>query len=176
MTFVDRMIGAAKLDPRVYEDVEADRGATMQALAVVALAAVANGIGHGNHAHPVGYVLQALLMWVVWASLSYAVGVYLIPEPQTNADVGEMLRTIGFAASPGVLRALRFVPFVGPIIGYIVGIWIVLAMVVAIRQALDYKSLGRAAVVCLISWFVSMLMGTLIAGLLLISAGSLFFF
>jgi hypothetical protein len=169
------MIGAARLDPRVYEEIEADRTATVQALAVVALAAMAAGVGRGAEGFAIVHVAQALLMWVVWAGLSYAVGVYLIPEPQTNADLGQMLRTIGFAASPGILRFFRFIPFLGPVISFIVGIWIVLAMVVAIRQALDYKSLGRAAVVCLIAWFVAMLMGVVFGAMLLISAGSLFF-
>jgi Yip1-like protein len=175
VTFVDRMIGAARLDPRAYEEVEADEKATLQALAVVALSAVANGIGRGEEVLAIGFAVQALFMWVIWAGLSYAVGVYLIPEPQTNANLGQMLRTIGFAASPGILRFFRFIPFLGPLLSFVVGIWVVAAMIVAIRQALDYKSLGRAAVVCLIAWFVAMLMGIVFGAMLLISAGSLFF-
>jgi len=175
MTFVDRMIGAARLDPRVYEEVEADEKATVQALAVVALSAIATGIGRGEDVLAIGIAVQALFMWVIWAGLSYAVGVYLIPEPQTNANLGQMLRTIGFAASPGILRFFRFIPFLGPFLSFLVGIWVVAAMIVAIRQALDYKSLGRAAVVCLIAWFVAMLMGIVFGAMLLISAGSLFF-
>lgn len=174
MTFVDRMIGAARLDQRVYEEVEADRSATLQALAVVSLSALANGIGHGADGTALGHIVQSLFMWVVWAGLAYAVGVYLIPEPQTKADVGEMLRTIGFAASPGVLRILRFIPFLGPVIAWAVGVWIVAAMIVAIRQALDYEGFTRAAVVCLISWFVSILMGLFLGAMLYISAGSIF--
>ncbi len=175
MTFVDRMIGAARLDPRAYEEIEADEKATLQALAVVVLAAVATGVGRGEDVLAVGIAVQALFMWVIWAGLSYAVGVYLIPEPQTNANLGQMLRTIGFAASPGILRFFRFIPFLGPLLSFVVGIWVVAAMIVAIRQALDYKSLGRAAVVCLIAWFVAMLMGIVFGAMLLISAGSLFF-
>jgi hypothetical protein len=175
VTFVDRMIGAARLDPRAYEEVEADEKATLQALAVVVLAAVATGIGRGENVLAIGVAVQALFMWVIWAGLSYAVGVYLIPEPQTNANLGQMLRTIGFAASPGILRFFRFIPFLGPMLSFVVGVWVVAAMIVAIRQALDYKSLGRAAVVCLISWFVAVLMGIVFGAMLLISAGSLFF-
>jgi hypothetical protein len=147
----------------------------VQALAVVALSAIATGIGRGEDVLAIGIAVQALFMWVIWAGLSYAVGVYLIPEPQTNANLGQMLRTIGFAASPGILRFFRFIPFLGPFLSFVVGIWVVAAMIVAIRQALDYKSLGRAAVVCLIAWFVAMLMGIVFGAMLLISAGSLFF-
>jgi len=175
VTFVDRMIGAARLDPRAYEEIESDEKATLQALAVVVLAALATGIGRGEDVLAIGVAVQALFMWVIWAGLSYAVGVYLIPEPQTNANLGQMLRTIGFAASPGILRFFRFIPFFGPLLSFVVGVWVVAAMVVAIRQALDYKSLGRAAVVCLIAWFVAMLMGIVFGAMLLISAGSLFF-
>ena len=175
MTFVDRMIGAARLDPRAYEEVEADEKATVQALAVVVLAAVATGIGRGEDFLSVGVAVRHLLMWVIWAGLSYAVGVYLIPEPQTDANLGQMLRTIGFAASPGMLRFFRFIPFLGPLLSFVVGIWIVAAMIIAIRQALDYNSLGRAAVVCLIAWFVSILMGIVFGAMLLMSAGSLFY-
>jgi hypothetical protein len=141
----------------------------------VALSAVANGIGRGDEVLAIGFAVQALFMWVIWAGLSYAVGVYLIPEPQTNANLGQMLRTIGFAASPGILRFFRFIPFLGPLLSFVVNIWVVAAMIVAIRQALDYKSLGRAAVVCLIAWFVAMLMGIVFGAMLLISAGSLFY-
>lgn len=175
MTFVDRMIGAAMLDPRAYEEVEADHAATVQALAVVALSAVAAGIGQGDRGFAIVHVVRALFMWVIWAGLAYAVGVYLIPEPETKTNLGQMLRTIGFAASPGILRFFRFIPLLGPLLSLIVGIWMVLAMVVAIRQALDYKSLGRAAVVCLIAWFVAVVMGLVFGAMLLISAGSLFF-
>lgn len=175
MTFVDRMIGAARLDPRAYEEVEADEKATVQALAVVVLAAVATGVGRGEDVLAIGVAVRHLFMWVIWAGLSYAVGVYLIPEPQTNANLGQMLRTIGFAASPGILRFFRFIPFLGPLLSFVVGIWIVVAMIIAIRQVLDYKSLGRAAVVCLIAWFVAMLMGLVFGAMLLMSAGSLFF-
>ena len=175
MTFVDRMIGAARLDPRAYEEVEADEKATVQALAVVVLAAVATGIGRGEDFLAIGVAVRHLFMWVIWAGLSYAVGVYLIPEPQTDANLGQMLRTIGFAASPGILRFFRFIPFLGPLLSFVVGIWIVAAMIIAIRQALDYKSIGRAAVVCLIAWFVSILMGIVFGAMLLMSAGSLFY-
>jgi hypothetical protein len=175
MTFVDRMIGAARLDPRAYEEVEADEKATLQALAVVVLSAIATGIGRGEDVLAISIAVQALFMWVIWAGLSYAVGVYLIPEPETNANLGQMLRTIGFAASPGILRFFRFIPFIGPLLSFVVGIWVVAAMIVAIRQALDYKSLGRAAIVCLIAWFVAVLIGIVFGAMLLISAGSLFF-
>ena len=116
MTFPQRAIGAARLEVPVFEEIEADRTATSQALIVVVLSSLAAGIGltAGVYNAPVLHrVVLALLLWVFWAISTYIVGVYLMPEPQTQTSVGELLRTIGFAASPGVLRILGIVPVIG---------------------------------------------------------------
>ena len=152
-SFIERMIGAAKLDVHTYEEVETDTGATTQALAVVVLASIALGIGSVNAGGGLlGGALAALVGWVVWASIVYLIGTKLLPEPQTRSDVGELLRTTGFSASPGLLRALGFVPGLGQLIIVAASIWMLVAMVVAVRQALDYSSTGRAVAVCLIGW------------------------
>ena len=100
--------------------------------------------------------MLALLLWVFWATATYIVGVYLMPEPQTQTDVGELLRTIGFASSPGILRIFGFIPGLGEVIYGLSTAWMFVAMVIAIRQALDYKSTGRAIVVCLITWTIAL--------------------
>jgi hypothetical protein len=92
--------------------------------------------------------------WFIWAFLTYFIGTRLLPEPQTKADYGELLRTIGFSSSPGVLRVLGIIPMLGNVLNFIVGIWMLVAMVIAVRQALDYKSTWRAVGVCLIGWIV----------------------
>ncbi|MFB3126028.1 MAG: YIP1 family protein, partial [Candidatus Acidiferrales bacterium] len=92
----------------------------------------------------------ALIGWFLWAFVTYLVGTKILPEPQTRSDVGELLRTIGFSASPGVLFILVVVPGLGPLIGLGVLVWMLVAFVVAVRQALDYRSTGRAVAVCLI--------------------------
>ena len=166
MTFVERMVGAAKLDVRVYEEVEADRSATPQALAVVVLSAVAGGIGVG--AGIPGLVvgtIAGLLGWAVWAWLIYFIGTRWLPEPDTRADVGELLRTIGFASSPGILRVVGIVPILGSIVIVISAVWTLVAMVVAVRQALDYRSIGRAIGVCVIGWLVQIVIFGLLSGL-----------
>lgn len=153
----DRMFRAAKLDVQLYEEVEADIGATTQATIVVVLAALAAGIGSlgsgGISGLFTGTVI-ALIGWLVWAFLTYFIGTRLLPEPQTNADYGQLLRTIGFASAPGVVRVLGIVPGLAPFLFLIGGIWMLVAMVVAVRQALDYQSTGRAVGVCLIGWLV----------------------
>jgi hypothetical protein len=162
------MIRAAKLDVNLYEEVEADKGAMGQAMGVVILSSVAAGIGTIGTIGIKGLVLgsiAALLGWFIWAFLTYFIGTRLLPEPQTKADYGELLRTIGFSSSPGVLRVLGIIPLLGGILNLITGIWMLVAMVIAVRQALDYKSTWRAAGVCLIGWIVQIAIFALFFGL-----------
>ena len=159
-SLTDRMIRAAKLDVNLYEEVEADKGAMGQAMGVVILSSVAAGIGTVSMAGIKGLVLGtivALAGWFIWAFLTYYIGTRLLPEPQTKTDYGELLRTIGFSSSPGVLRVLGIIPILGNTLNFIIGIWMLVAMVIAVRQALDYKSTWRAVGVCLIGWIVQII-------------------
>jgi Yip1-like protein len=154
---IDRMVRASKLDVSVYEEVEADKGAMGQAALVVVLSSVAAGIGSLGVFGIQGLIYMtfgALVGWLIWAFLTFIIGTKLLPEPQTKTDMGEMLRTIGFSSSPGVLRILGVIPVVGGIINFVVGIWMLVAMIIAVRQALDYKSTWRAVGVCLIGFIV----------------------
>ena len=166
--WVDRMIGAAQLKVATYEEVEADSTATVQAMGVVLLSAVAAGIGeigYGGRGIIVGCA-GALIGWVVWALLTWLIGTKFLDVPETNADVGQLLRTIGFAASPGIFRAFGWIPLFGTIVEIIAWFWMLIAMVVAVRQALDYKSTGRAVLVCAIGWFVNVLIFVSLGSLL----------
>ncbi len=157
-SFADRMLGAAKLDVPTYEEVEADKTATPQAMAVVLISSIAAGFG-GIHLGISGLIwmlLASLISWVLWAALVWIIGTKLLPEPETQADVGELLRTTGFASSPGLLRILGFLPFIGGVLQFLIGIWMLAAMIIAVRQALDYRSTGRAVGVCLIGWLIAM--------------------
>ena len=154
---MDRMIRAAKLDVNLYEEVEADKGALGQAMVVVVISSVAAGIG-GLGQGGIGNILLATVMaligWYVWAYLTYLIGTKLLPEPQTRADHGELLRTIGFSSSPGVIRVLGIIPFLSGIVSFVAAIWMLVAMVIAVRQALDYRSTPRAIGVCIIGWII----------------------
>ena len=118
------MIGVAKLDIRIYEEVEADSHATGQALGVVLLSSLA--AGSGAAALGVGVITSmvvAVLSWVIWAFLTYVIGTRLLPEPQTHADMGQLMRTLGFAQAPGVLRIFGGLPGIGPIVlGVVLGV------------------------------------------------------
>lgn len=154
--FTDRMIRAAKLDVSLYEEVEADTTAMRQAMGVVVLSSVAAGIGSismggGNL---IMATIFSLIGWYAWAYITYFIGTKLLPEDQTKADHGELLRTIGFSSSPGMIRVLGIIPGLFQIVFTVAGIWSLIAMVIAVRQALDYKSTPRAVGVCLIGWIV----------------------
>lgn len=156
-TFKERIIRAAKLDVNLYEEVEADKQAMGQAMGVVVLSSVAAGIGsiaRGGLGGIFMGTIAALIGWYVWAYLTYLIGTKLLPEPQTRADAGEMLRTIGFSSSPGLIRVFGFIPGLGGLVFLAASIWMLTAMIIAVRQALDYKSTVRAVGVCVIGWIV----------------------
>ena len=153
-TLSQRMIGAAKLDVHTYEEVEADTKATGQAMMVVVLSSIAQGIGMGDLSGLLSVAIVALIGWFAWAFIVYIIGTKLLPEPQTHSDMGELLRTIGFAASPGLLQIFGVIPLLGGLIILGANIWMLIAMVIAVRQALDYSSTGRAIGVCVIGWVV----------------------
>jgi len=155
--FGNRIIRAAKLDVDLYEEVEADKSALGQAMGVVILSSIASGIGSVSGGKPLGMlvgIVAALAGWYIWAYLTYFIGTKLLPEPQTKADHGELLRTIGFSSSPGLVRVLGLIPMIRGIVFSIAAIWMLVAMVIAVRQALDYNSTLRAVGVCAVGWIV----------------------
>lgn len=168
--FLSRFIGAALLRPETYEDVEADQGAMGQALAVVLLSSIAAGIGSWGAAAGRPIVLAviavlALVVWSVWAYLTYEIGARLMPTPRTQADIGQLLRTLGFASAPGVLCVLGIIPGATTPVFAVTELWMLMAMVVAVRQALDYTSTARAAAVCALSWLLAVALGLIIGTL-----------
>lgn len=158
--FIDRIIRAAKLDIRLYEEVEADKGAMGQAMGVVILSSLASGIGNiarGGVGGILTGTIVALIGWYVWAYLTYFIGSKFLPEPQTEANPGELLRTIGFSSAPGLIRVLGIVPGLAGIFFLLASIWMLVAMVIAVRQALDYRSTWRAIGVCIVGWIIQSL-------------------
>ena len=174
-SFKERIIRAVKLDVNLYEEVESDKGALGQAMGVVILSSIAVGVGSLGRIEPGRILLGttmatvgALIGWYIWAYLTYLVGTKLLPEPQTKAEPGELLRTIGFSSSPGLIRVLGIIPGLTEIIFLFASIWMLIAMVIAVRQALDYQSTLRAVGVCVIGWIIQVL---ILGSLLSISGG-----
>ena len=149
-TMTDRMRGAAMLDVPTYEEVEADKSATGQAAAVVAIVAVASAIGsyRGGMSGIIGALIGSLIGWLVWAGVTYLIGDKLLGG---TATWGELLRTLGFAQAPGVLYVLGIIPGLGAILRFAVSLWVLVAGVIAIRQALDFST-GKAVATALLGW------------------------
>ncbi len=157
MTFAERVKGVLVLDMKTFEEIEADRTANGQALLVVVAASVAAGLGAGVGLGTMGLLretLGALIGWVMWAVVTWAIGSKLLPEPQTRTDMGELLRVIGYAYAPQLFAFFVFLPILGGLVSTVVAFWLLAATILAVRQALDYVSTLRAAAVVLIGWLI----------------------
>jgi hypothetical protein len=164
-SFGDRLLGAAKLRSATYEDVEHDSSALGQAIGVVVLSSIATGVGAGINAGADDLLrgtLGALLLWFIWAALTFFIGTKLLAANTTHATWGELLRTTGFAAAPGILRILGVIPFTTSFIFFVTSIWMLVAFVFAVQAALDYRNVWRAVAVCLAGWLVYMTFGLFI--------------
>ena len=161
-SMIDRMKGAALLDVATFEEVEADTTATTQAGMVVLLAAIAQaigGIGQGGTGI-IGGALAALVGWLLWSGITYLIGDKLLGG---TATWGELLRTIGFAHAPQVLVVLALLPILGGLIRVVVAIWVLIAGIVAIRQALDFST-GKAIATALLGWLAIAIPAALLGG------------
>jgi len=159
----DRVIGAMQLKVATFEEVEHDQTATGQAALVVLAGAISGGLGTGRLT---GVVLGAVLGLAGWAIAAYVlmfVGTRLLPGKNTEADFGQLARTIGFAQAPYLLGILGIIPILGYLIRFALWIWVLVAMVIAVRQALDYEDTTRAVLVCLIAWAIMFVMTMIVA-------------
>lgn len=167
-TLVARVQRALRLDPAVYEEIEGDTSATGQALMVVVLAALCAGLGGaglGGIQGVIGLVIGSILGWLLWAAIIYLVGGRLLAQSQTQVDMGQLLRTMGLAQSPGLLRIFGIVPLLGGLVVLVAQVWMLAAMVVAVRHALDYTSTARAVVVVMLGFLGYVLALALIAAM-----------
>ena len=159
---VNRMSRALVLDVSLYEELEADKSATGQAMLVVVVASIIGGLGGlamGGALGLVSGILVGLASWAIWAWLNYFIGTRLLAEPQTKADWGQLARTMGFAYSPRIFLLLMLIPFL-PLqifVSLTVVIWVAVGMVIAVRQALDYRSTLRAVAVTIVGLLVNAL-------------------
>lgn len=168
-SLVERMKGAALLEVPAYEEVEHDTTATGQAAVVVGIVAVASAIGaigQGGGGMIAG-LISAYLGWLVWSGVTYFIGTRAFGG---TATWGELLRTIGFAQSPGVLNIAAIIPILGWLVRLGVVVWLLVCGIVAIRQALDFST-GKAILTALIGWAGMVLVSLLFAALFGVSMG-----
>jgi len=163
-SFQDRVIGALKLQPNTFEEVENDTTATGQAATVVVAAAVSRGLvsliwlgSLGFSSGVTGFLLTLVLAPIGWAIGSWVllmVGTKIMPGKNTQADLGQLLRVTGFACAPVLFGILGVVPILGILVGLALAIWQLIAMVIGVKQALDYDDTMKAVIVCVIAWVI----------------------
>jgi len=138
------IIGVFKLDSQTFETIEKDTSLTGTAALIVIVVSIISGLGTGFFnifSHKsffgglIGGVITVVLGWLLWSAITWFVGTNLF---KGQADLGEMLRVIGFAYSPQILS---IIPCVGGIIGTI---WTLAAGFVAVRQGLDLDNTKTA--------------------------------
>ena len=160
-----RMIGAMQADVKTFTELEADPNAMGQAVTVIVIAAVASLVGNIFRAGIVSGVIGligSLLAYALFSLMVFLLGTKVMPEPATKADFNETFRVVGFAAAPGVFNVLAIVPYLGPLISLLVGLWSLVIAVVAVREVLDYSNTGRAIIVCLIAGVICVVVWTVV--------------
>jgi hypothetical protein len=163
------LIGAARLDPAVYEELAHEYTATVPALLVVVLACLASGVALLPVVGLAGVYTQAataFISWTLFVVIAYVVGTKALPGPATSATIGQLVRALGFAQTPALLLVLGgVVPGVLVVLVPLVAVWVVLATIVALRAALDVST-GRTLVIVAISLFGFILVSLMLAQVL----------
>ncbi|HXW08255.1 MAG TPA: YIP1 family protein [Vicinamibacterales bacterium] len=172
-SFGERVVGAMTLNAKTFEEVEHDPTAMGQAVGVIVLAAVAAGLGniwYGGLTGIVWGVLTSLISYAAWAVIIWLVGTKVMPDPGTKADFPETFRVIGFAASPGLLGIVTIIPLLGWLLMFLIWLWMIAAMVIAVREVLDYTNTGKAVVVVLIGFLVNLVVSAMLMAMFVGSA------
>ena len=157
-TLVERAMGILQLDDATYESIEHDSNATTQAAAIVVVVGIASGIGaiRDSAANillgPIGQVIS----WLIVSALIYFVGTKMIPSGSTEADLGQVLRLVGFAMVPQVANIFGFIPYLGALIAFVASIWGLVCLIKAIKHALE-MSTGRAIATGIIASLIALI-------------------
>ncbi|MDR0308248.1 MAG: YIP1 family protein [Chitinispirillales bacterium] len=166
--FFSRMLRAARLDPTLYEEVENDRNAMGQAVSVIILASIAAGLGSltFDALNILIVTIGSIAGWFLWAFITFFIGTRFLPTPQTHTGYTQLLRTIGFASSPGLIRIFGIIPALRSFILFAAAAWMIVAMIIAVKEALDYNSVWRAAAVVAIGWTIQFILMMFIMGII----------
>ena len=163
MNYFQRLKKAIFLDVAFYEEVEKDKKFNDQAIITVALVSIVQGLMIAGFA-PIALVqgiLGSLIRFVIWAFFIAFVGTRILPEPETESNTGELIRTLGFAYAPGLLVVLKIIPIISTFVDPFVTILQLAAMTIAVRQALDFNSTVRAVGVCIVAFILMIIALTL---------------
>ena len=165
-----RVLGVSVFDGGTFEAIEADRSATRQAVLVVLASSLAGAIAASRSLEPrltfiAAFILVAVVTWLGWAHLILRIGGRQFRRPETQVDYGELIRTTGFAAAPGMLQILALVSTISTPVFVATWIWMWAAMVFAVKHSLDTRSTWHAIVVC------GAALGVVLAGVMVMTRG-----
>jgi hypothetical protein len=171
-SFGERVVGAMSLKASTFQEVEHDTTAMGQAVGVIVLAAVSTGLGnvwYGGVSGILSGIVMSLIGYAVWSLVVWLVGTKVMPDPATKADFPETFRTIGFAAAPGILGIVTIIPIIGWLLLFVLWLWQIAAMVIAVREVLDYTDTVKAVIVVVIGWIIQFVV-TLILGMMFLGS------
>ena len=159
--FFNRFVRAARLDVELYREIVADPLTLNQAWITVLIYCMAAAWGSFGGVGAVGTniaMITTLIGWYIWAFFTYFAASRFFRENQN--DLGRMqrktvIRAMGFASAPGVVRLLGVIPGLGIVILAVATIWMIAASTIAVKQALNFESTYRAAAACIIAWILS---------------------
>jgi hypothetical protein len=172
-SFGERVVGAMSLKASTFQEIEHDTTAMGQAAGVIVLAAVSTGIGnvyYGGVSGIVSGIIMSLIGYAVWSLVVWLVGTKVMADPATKADFPETFRTIAFAAAPGVLGIVTIIPILGWLLLFVLWLWQIAAMVVAVREVLDYTDTIKAVIVVVIGWLIQLVVIAILGMMFLGSA------
>ena len=160
---LERAIRAAILDRRAYQGIAEDPRTTFSALGIVAVAAVAFGLGirytpvEGSEAGPTEVMLVAMstmmVGWVAWAFVSNVFGTRVLGGKANNRI---LLRALGIAHGPGVLFVLMSIPVIEQPALLVARFWLLASGLVAVREAQGFGWM-QASVTALTGWVVAVI-------------------
>ena len=110
-----------RYDP--YTAVAADPKATGQAIIVVVLVGLATGFLGGGVTNIVAAIVGRIISWALWALFVFWVASPVFHfRTDIQADWDRLVRSTGFAQSPGVLLVLAIIPSVGTVLPTVVSL------------------------------------------------------
>ena len=168
---INRIIGVLTLNVNTYEEIEADKNATIQSFSIVVLSSIVTAIilkPDTGFSLPnfISAIIIGIFLWGLWALVTMFVGTKLLPTQETSSNWGELARTTGYAQAPKLFSIFALIPILITIVLFIVGIWNLITMIIAIRQALDYTSTWRAVFVVLLGFLPYAIIASLVISLL----------
>lgn len=160
-----RITGVFKLNAATFEEIEHNTNMTLPAAVIVVIVSLISGVGSGffsGFIHRtflsgfIGSLIGVLIGWILWSAVTWFVGTRFF---HGEADIGQMLRVIGFAYLP---MLLSIIPCIGGVVGFI---WTFAAGFIAIRQGLDLDDL-KAFFTMVLGALAYILLTALLSGLL----------